>query len=267
MSEELFKVGTVSEEDLKKLEEEPVDVGEVENKELLDIFTGEYVEKEYIVVDIQRPDPERVKSNNIRKIDLYVLNEVEPLTVDIHNPKLKEIIKYINEFKIVKIKVKQLKIRTLEDNEIKEYVARDIEEILSVEPLEPLEYFKKNQVRYGIVKLRKGKTSAYLREDGIIKIVVSGYTVNGWRLNSSLHRDKLMNVFLVPAITVNRDGTEIVRGCWFMLRKKEEEKTEEQIEEEVERLAQEAEAEITGEGVGVKEIEDKVGRFKVEEEK
>ncbi len=244
VDDEIFKTGTLTEEELRKFEEEEEEEYEEEERLPEEMYGGEPVEKEYVVVDVQRLLPER--SKYVRKIDLYVLGEDEPITVSIGHPKLRDIIKVIEDFKLAKITVKQLKVKVMVDGEIKESVTRDVEDIISVEEVDPIEYFKGHDVKKGIVMLRQGKNSPYLREDGVTKLVVSGYTINGMRLNASLRRDKLTKVLLVPAIVRRRDETTIVVGCWFMLKKREE-KQESGVEEEVERIARSVEEEIKAE--------------------
>jgi len=229
VADEFFKEKTLTEEELKKFEEEESEIAEVRAEELQPVFGGEFVEKEYIVVDIQRVLPER--SRYVRKIDLYVLGEDEPITVSVDHPKLRDIVSIIENFKLAKVRVKQLKVKVMVDGEMQESVTRDVEDIISVEPLEPLEYFKKHSVKMGVVMLRQGKTSPFLREDGVTKLVVSGYTINGMRLNASLRRDRLSKVLLVPAIIRKKDVTTIVVGCWFMLKRKEEKDVEDEVEE------------------------------------
>jgi len=238
MGDELFKKGRITEEELKKLEETIESTTKAGQETVIDkLFRGEYVEREYVVIDMQMPR----KEWNVRKIFLYVLDHNEPLTIDVNHPSLERIAEIIKNMKFAKIKVRQLKVTVLVDGEITEDVSKEIEEVLSVEEVNPLDYMKDKDVKYAIVSLRRGAKSAYYREDGIIKLIVSGNTVNGMRLVNVLSRDGYTNVLLVPASVVRRnDGTSIVIGCWFMVKKKQESG----IEEEIERMVEEAEKEL-----------------------
>jgi len=239
MDEDMFKVGKLSEEELKKLEEEAEGAERQETETIIDkLFRGEYVEREYIVIDIQLPR----KEWNVRKVFLYVLETNEPLTIDINNPRLPEVAGIIKKMKFAKVRVRQLKVTALVDGKEVEDISKDVDEVLNVEEIDPLEYMKNNAVRYNIAPLRRGSKSAYYREDGIIKLVISGNTVNGMRLYNMLNRDGYTKVLLVPSsITKKGDGVVVV-GCWFMIKKTE---TEVIAEEDVEKMVEEAEKEIT----------------------
>jgi len=239
MSDELFKVGKISEEELKKLEEEVESTKTRTEESIIDkIFRGEYVEREYIVIDMQLPK----KEWNVRKILLYVINQNEPLTIDVNHPSLSKIAEIIKNMKFARIKVRQLKVSALVDGTIVEDVSKDIDEVISVEEVDPLSYMMSKEVKYTIVPLRRGVKSSYYREDGVIKLIVSGNTINGMRLTNVLGRDGYTNVLLVPASIIRRnDGTNIIIGCWFMVKKKQEEVTS---GNEIEKMVEEAEREI-----------------------
>jgi len=119
-------------------------------------------------------------------------------------------------------------------------VSKDIDNVLSVEEIDPIEYMKSSSVRYTIALLRRGSKSAFYREDGVIKLVVSGNTINGMRLNNVLTRDGYTKVLLVPSSIMKRNDGTVVVGCWFMVRK-----SGEVDEEDIEKIVEEVEKEIT----------------------